>query len=68
MPFIGHAYALLIDLVILAGLIWLVVWAVRRRSAQQKPDDALSILDERFARGEIDPQEYDTRKTALLRR
>jgi putative membrane protein len=68
MPFIGHAYALLIDLVILAGLIWLVIWAVRRRSTSQKPGDALSILNDRFARGEIDQQEYDTRKAALHKR
>jgi uncharacterized membrane protein len=33
-----------------------------------RPDNALSILNERFARGEIDQQEYETRKAALLRR
>jgi len=49
------------------GLIGLLVWAVRRFTAQ-KPDSALTILQERFARGEIDQQEYDQRKAALLQR
>jgi putative membrane protein len=66
--FVGHWYVLLIVLLFWGGLIALVIWAVRRISAPRTSDNALSILNERFARGEIDQQEYDTRKAALLRR
>ena len=67
MAWFGHIWILFIQLVFWGGLIALVVWAVRRISSP-KPDNALGILNERFARGEIDQQEYDTRKAALLRR
>jgi len=50
------------------GLIVLVIWAVRRFTASRNSDNALSILNERFARGEIDQPEYDAKRAALLRR
>ncbi len=68
MPFLGHWYALLVGLVVWAGLIGLAVWAIRHLRPSEKPGDALSILNARFARGEIDQQEYEQRKAALLRR
>ena len=68
MPFFGHLLALLIQLVFWGGLIVLLIWAFRRFTASRNSDSALSILNERFARGEIDQQEYDTRKAALTRR
>jgi uncharacterized membrane protein len=48
--------------------VWLVLWAIRVAPRGIRPDNALSILNERFARGEIDQQEYETRKAALRRR
>ncbi len=33
-----------------------------------EPDDALRVLDQRFARGEIDADEYSARRELLLRR
>jgi putative membrane protein len=48
--------------------VWLVLWAIRIAPQRIRPDNALGILNERFARGEIDQQEYETRKAALLRR
>jgi putative membrane protein len=63
---------LVIMLVFWGGVIvlavWLVLWAIRISPRRVRPDDALKILNERFARGEIDQQEYETRKAALLRR
>ena len=71
MPFIGHWYVLL-NFVFLAVpivlAVWLVLWAIRVAPRRIRPDNALSILNERFARGEIDQQEYETRKAALRRR
>ena len=66
MAWFGHVWILFINLVIWGGLLALVIWAVRRFTAS-RPDNALSILKERFARGEIDQQEYEQRKAALGR-
>jgi putative membrane protein len=69
MPFLGHGYALLVILVFWGGLIALAIWAVRRfRRPSGTSGNALNILNDRFARGEIDQQEYEKRKAALLRR
>jgi len=71
-PFFGHWFSLVVVLAVYGILIvlavWLVLWAIRVSPRGIRPDKALSILNERFARGEIDQQEYDTRKAALLRR
>jgi len=55
-----------------AGVIVLVIWLVRggtfqqaRRGSTKRPS-ALDILDERFVRGEIDREEYESRRAALL--
>jgi uncharacterized membrane protein len=45
-----------------------VLWAIRVAPRRIRRDNALGILNERFARGEIDQQEYETRKKALLGR
>jgi putative membrane protein len=37
-------------------------------STNQRQKNAFEILDERFARGEIDPQEYEERREQLLGR
>ena len=72
MPFFGHWVALVVVLAFSGILIvlaeWLVLWAIRVSPRGIRPNKALSILNERFARGEIDEQEYETRKAALLRR
>ncbi|MBB5111288.1 SHOCT domain-containing protein [Micromonospora echinospora] len=50
-------------LVVLAGLLWL---AVRWTGPQQSgPTTARRILDERYARGEIDEDEYRRRRAGL---
>lgn len=51
------------------GVIMLVVWAVRRNdeSRSNSPDRAIEILAERFARGEIDTDEFETRRQQLGR-
>ena len=66
MAWFGHLWILLVNLVFWGGIVALVIWAVRRFSASRNSDNALAILNERFARGEIDQQEYNTRKAALL--
>ncbi|HEX9097106.1 MAG TPA: SHOCT domain-containing protein [Candidatus Dormibacteraeota bacterium] len=68
MPFFGHWYvlfALLLYAVVIVLAVWLVLWAIRVAPQRIRPDNALSILNERFARGEIDQEEYEKRKAAL---
>ena len=57
----------LVWLVILGGLVWLVISAIQRNSGsslslplttREKTPDAVEILKKRFARGEIDAEEY----------
>jgi putative membrane protein len=69
-PFLGHWYALfglLLHAVVIVLAVWLVLWAIRVAPRRIRPDNALSILNERFARGEIDLEEYERRKAALLK-
>ena len=79
----GHPLLTLIFLVlVLAAVVWLVVMLVRERNLHRdqgpravhggppppKGSDALRILDERFARGEIDPDDYKQRRALLSSR
>lgn len=71
----------LFTLALLAGLVILIVMIVKKKRGWQPPagffpgphlhhqppmGDALRILDERLARGEIEIDDYVARKTALL--
>jgi len=52
------------------ALIVLVVWLIRamiggNANASRRDDSARQILDERYARGEIDDEEYQRRRSAL---
>lgn len=59
-------------LVFWGGLILLGVWAIRsfgRPAGSDRPEerslDAMTILEERFARGEIDQEEFEQRGAVL---
>lgn len=49
------------------AVVAVVAWTVRSATGPGRPDpdQALRFLDERFARGEIDQQEYEERRTVL---
>lgn len=57
--------------VLLVGVILLVMWGVRaasdggRSRVGEARSRALEILEERFARGEIDREEFEQRRSAL---
>ena len=68
MPFLGRWYVLfglLLYAVVIVLAVWLVLWAIQVAPRRIRPDNALAILNERFARGEIDQEEYQKRKAAL---
>lgn len=58
---------LLFWVLIIGGIIALVVWAIRAFGPQlgRRQDEALAILDQRFARGEINQEEYQMRRREL---
>lgn len=63
----GGALALwlLVLLVIAAGIVWLVRMLGDRPNQNMSANSALRILEERFARGEIDRDEFEERRRTL---
>ncbi|HUG05392.1 MAG TPA: SHOCT domain-containing protein [Candidatus Limnocylindria bacterium] len=59
---LGPLFVILFGIFLIAGTVWLVL-AASGRAGERSP--ALSILDQRLARGEIDLDEYSARKTAI---
>ncbi len=53
---------------ILVGIFLLIKWAIQQgRSENRKPDEsALEILQKRYARGEIDKEEFEQMKKDLV--
>ncbi|MFA8439801.1 SHOCT domain-containing protein [Pueribacillus sp. YX66] len=58
-----------IMMLVFCGLvIWLVIYAIRRLSPNERPnhvDSAVDILRQRYAKGEIDVEEYRERLKEL---
>lgn len=59
------AASILVPIVITGALIGLIVWAIRR-SVPRREDPAVAALKARYARGEIDPAEFEVRMGALM--
>lgn len=59
----------LVMLLVLAVVVGVIVWAVARLSPADRGtgDEARRLLDERYARGELDDDEYARRREALGR-
>ncbi|MBI4497466.1 MAG: SHOCT domain-containing protein [Chloroflexi bacterium] len=61
--------AVLFWLLLLGGLVLLVVWLVQqvtqRAAPEVRPRSALELLEQRYARGEIDREEYLARRQDL---
>ncbi|WIY00394.1 SHOCT domain-containing protein [Amycolatopsis mongoliensis] len=68
MGWFGGIGMLVLLVLVLASLVTLAVVLGRRAPQPPGPGDtARRILDERFARGEIDQEEYERRRDALTR-
>ena len=63
----GSAIALwlLVLLAIVAGVVWLVRTLGDGSSQNGRASSAMRILEERFARGEIDREEFEERRRVL---
>ncbi|MEE8388340.1 MAG: SHOCT domain-containing protein [Acidiferrobacterales bacterium] len=65
MGFFGWAFMILVWVLIIAGIISLVKWLMQSTSGSQSKKTPLEILQERFARGDIDEGEYERKKNIL---
>ncbi len=66
----GHGWGMgwwwIIGIVIVVAVVWMVVKGLNQNSINQSiGKSALDILKERYARGEIDKQEFEERKKDL---
>ena len=64
---IGMIISSLIGIAVLVGLVFLIVWAIRRLPAQPgaSRSDPLEIARERYAKGEITQEEFQQIKKNL---
>lgn len=70
-PWLGVAMFLQMVLVlgIVISVIWGIVYVIRRSTRQHSNEDrAIMILRERYARGEIDDQEFEQMKGVLTKK
>ncbi len=66
----GMLFMVIFWVAVIVGVVWLVRWLLNQGSsgprARTSKERALEILDEKYARGEIDDEEYERRKRKLL--
>lgn len=61
----GGFLMLLVWVFVIAGIVWLVLTLSRQQTREGDGSSAQRILEERLARGEIDPEEFRTRRAAV---
>ncbi len=58
---LGTALGMLLNLAVVVGIVWLIVWAVRRFSGGtlgSRSESPREILRARYARGEVTREQY----------
>ena len=70
MGWFGMIFMMIFWVLVIVGLVFLIKWLIQTTSsgkaAEQKGSRAIEILEERYARGEIDKAEFETKKKDLL--
>lgn len=64
----GMGWGWFVILAIIVLIVWLIVNALNKKNNRSTPADksALDILKDRYARAEIDKQEFEEKKKELL--
>lgn len=66
---VGWIIQLALWVLIIVAIIWLVKWAMKEthaRDHKKREDEAVHILRERYARGEISKEEFKERRQELM--
>lgn len=58
---------LLVAVLVIAGGVYLAIHLLGNRETEFGSTDALTVLERRYARGEIDEEEFETRRERLTR-
>ena len=68
----GHGWGMgwwwIIGIIIVIAVVWVVIKSMNQKtvSSQSTEKSALDVLKERYAKGEIDKQEFEERKKDLM--
>jgi putative membrane protein len=65
--YLGGPVWLLLSVVVLVALTYLALRVVGSLGAETGPDEAFTTLRRRYARGEVDDEEFDRRRERLAR-
>ncbi len=70
MGMIGQGWGLfmMVFWILIIGLVIYAVLLLVSKTYENKQDPALNILKERFARGELDQDEFERKKAALIKK
>lgn len=64
----GMFWMMLFWIIVIGLVIYAILLLITKVFSKKQEDPAMEILRERFARGEIDQEEFEEKKAALLKK